>query len=45
MMYELIAWITVSVLSGTLICGVEVINRLLIQRGRKPIRMPREWIE
>ena len=42
-MYELIIGITVCILSATLLCGVQVVNTMLKERGYKQIQIPKEW--
>ena len=42
-MYELIIGITVCILSATLLCGVQVVNLTLKERGHRQLRIPEEW--
>lgn len=42
-MYELIVGITTGILTATILCGMRVINAMLIERGHKPVYLPEEW--
>lgn len=42
-MYELLIGITVASMSATILCGWELLNEVLIEKGRKPICIPLEW--
>ena len=42
-MYEFIIWLTVIILTGTILSGLKVVNELLISKGHEPIEIPRRW--
>lgn len=42
-MYELIVMITVCILTATILCGVEIINSSLEEKGYRKIEIPKRW--